>query len=233
MKLTAFYQMGQTTVPNLLIQHYPKIGMEHEEFVLWIQLYARYHKGEAFPDLKEVAQDLEMDIQVVYQLLNQLITKQLISIQAKRSDYGQLNDELSFELMYQKLEQLASQLDQKATQSNQSMQMSQLYRTFEEEFGRPLSSIEFQRIKQWLQEDHYAIELVELALKEAILNQVYNLNYIDRILLAWEKKNIRTKEQVEAAQKDRQRSLLQQQTRTEKSEQELPKVTLHNWLEGE
>ncbi|WP_297074514.1 DnaD domain-containing protein [uncultured Enterococcus sp.] len=232
MKLTAFYLMGQTVLPNLLLQHYPKIGMQHEEFVLWIQLYARHQKGEAFPDLKEVAEDLQMDIQVVYQLLNQLITKQLISIQAKRSDYGQLNDELSFELMYQKLEQLATQLEQKATQNQQGMHMSQLYRMFEEEFGRPLSSIEFQRIKQWVQEDHYTIELIELALKEAILNQVYNLNYIDRILLAWEKKNIRTKEQVQAAQNDRQRHLMQKET-NDPTPRELPKVTLHNWLEGE
>lgn len=233
MKLSAFYKLGQTTLPNLLVYYYPKIGMTNDEFLLWMQLYARFERGDAFPDLKQVAKDLEMDVQVIYQLLNQLITKQLISIQAKRSELGQLNDELSFDLMYQKLDQLATQLEQKATQNDEGLQISQLYRLFEEEFGRPLSSIEFQRIKQWLQEDHYAVELIELALKEAILNQVYNFNYIDRILLAWEKKNIKTKEQVRASQKDRQRELLQNQATPTTPKQALPKVTLHNWLEGD
>ena len=44
-------------------------------------------------------------------------------------------------------------------------------------------------------------ELIRLALREAVLNQAYSLKYIDRILLAWERKNITTKEQVAADQK--------------------------------
>ena len=44
-------------------------------------------------------------------------------------------------------------------------------------------------------------ELIRLALR-AVLNQAYSLKYIDRILLAWERKNITTKEQVAADQKN-------------------------------
>lgn len=63
-----------------------------------------------------------------------------------------------------------------------------MYQLFEQEFGRPLSSIEFQRIGQWLEEDHYQPEILKLALREAVLNQAYSFNYVDRILLSWERK---------------------------------------------
>lgn len=64
-----------------------------------------------------------------------------------------------------------------------------MYQLFEQEFGRPLSSIEFQRIGQWLEEDHYQPEILKLALREAVLNQAYSFNYVDRILLSWERKS--------------------------------------------
>ena len=55
------------------------------------------------------------------------------------------------------------------------------------------SAIEYQRISQWLEEDKYQPDLIQFALREAVLNQAYSLNYIDRILLSWERKNITSK----------------------------------------
>ena len=108
--------------------------------------------------------------------------------------------------------------------------ISELYQNFEAEFGRPLSPMEYQRIGQWLEEDHYQVELIQLALREAVLNQAYSLNYIDRILLSWERKNIRTSEQVMDEQKRRKRQMMQKEEPTTKT---LPKISLHNWLEEE
>ena len=36
--------------------------------------------------------------------------------------------------------------------------------------------------------DHYQPEILKLALREAVLNQAYSFNYVDRILLSWERK---------------------------------------------
>lgn len=80
-----------------------------------------------------------------------------------------------------------------------------LYTLFEQEFGRSLSPIELDTLNMWLDDHDYAPELIQMALKEAVLNQVYSLKYIDRILLSWEKKNITTKAQVlEESKKFRQ-----------------------------
>ncbi|TKO86873.1 DnaD domain-containing protein, partial [Enterococcus faecalis] len=74
----------------------------------------------------------------------------------------------------------------------------QHYPAFEKQFGRPLSPIELEMIGQWLNPDHYSPELIRLALRDAVLNQAYSLKYIVGILLAWERNNISSKEEVGA-----------------------------------
>lgn len=231
-KLTDFLQAGQTVVSNLFLIHFKKLGLTTDEFVLWLQLYMYSEVDSSFIDFQKIAQDLEIDNQEVYQLVNQLITKNMLAIQSERNSNGQMQDTLLFQPAFEKLEIWLDQQERQHTNQVQENQRHKLHRLFETEFGRPLSSIEFQRIQQWLDEDHYTIELIELALKEAVLNQVYNFNYIDRILLAWERKNIQTKQQVNEAQKDRQRRKLQNTAVTNQAvEGKKPKVSLHNWLE--
>ncbi|MCG4282719.1 DnaD domain-containing protein, partial [Lacticaseibacillus saniviri] len=85
-------------------------------------------------------------------------------------------------------------------------QGSSLFSMVEVEFGRPLSPIEQQTIRAWLEEDHYAPEMIQLALREAVLNQAYSLRYMDRVLINWEKRHLTTPQQVQA-DKDRQNGL--------------------------
>ena len=55
---------------------------------------------------------------------------------------------------------------------------------------------------------------------------------MDRILLSWERKNLKTKQQVEEDQKRRKQQMLQKEVETTNAQPEaLPKVTLKNWLE--
>lgn len=81
-----------------------------------------------------------------------------------------------------------TQQQQQTVNQEKEDKVTTLYRTFEEEFGRTLSPIQYQRIGQWLEEDHYSPELILLALKEAVLNQKYNFNYIDSIFIELGKK---------------------------------------------
>ena len=60
--------------------------------------------------------------------------------------------------------------------------------------------MEYEIINAWL-DNSFNEELVILALKEATYNGVSNLRYIDKILYEWEKKGIKTKEDVEKERK--------------------------------
>ena len=68
---------------------------------------------------------------------------------------------------------------------------------FEEEFGRPLSGLECEQIRQWLDRDGHPEWLVAEALREAVLANKYSFKYIDRILFEWHRHRIRTKQELE------------------------------------
>ncbi|HIY58839.1 MAG TPA: DnaD domain protein [Candidatus Tetragenococcus pullicola] len=229
--LQQYLEKGQTVLSNLLLESYHHIGMTDQEFLLWLQLFKAAEKGDRFPDLEVIGEITGYSQKEIYRLLNQLVQKNLLSIQSEKDDKGLLNDAYDFSAVFEKLSLLTEQQKRHSNQQEKEKEEQNLYQMFETEFGRALSPIEFQRIGQWLEEDHYRPELIRLALKEAVLNQAYSLNYIDRILLSWERKNIKTKEQVAQEQKKRKRQMLQKETtRTEKK---LPKVSLHNWLEDQ
>ena len=61
---------------------------------------------------------------------------------------------------------------------------------FEDEFKRPLSSIECQTISDW--QNEYSDDLLKLALSEAVKNNIRSLSYIDAILRNWKGAGIKT-----------------------------------------
>ena len=71
---------------------------------------------------------------------------------------------------------------------------STIYDIFETELGRTLSPIEYELVSEWL--NNNSEEILKLALKEATYNGVSNFRYIDRIIHEWNKKGIKTREDV-------------------------------------
>ena len=70
------------------------------------------------------------------------------------------------------------------------MKMNNVLGFFEDEFKRPLSSIECQTISDW--QDEYSDDLLKLALSEAVKNNARSLSYIDAILRNWKGAGITT-----------------------------------------
>lgn len=58
--------------------------------------------------------------------------------------------------------------------------------------------MEMQTVNQWLDEEYYQLDLVQLALKEAVLAGKYNLKYIEGILRRWRQSRLTTPQQVMA-----------------------------------
>lgn len=234
LSINEYLQAGETTISNLVIENYRKIGLSDEEFLFWLQLYRSQAKGDLFPDLVAISEIMGKPSAAVYQLLNELVSKGCVRIDTKKNEQGQMMDTYDLLPIFLKIEAV----QQKQTVENQLQSeeetIKELYQSFEKEFSRPLSPIELEMISQWLETDNYKPELIRLALKEAVLNQAYSLKYIDRILLAWERKNFTTKEQVAEDQKRRKQALLQKEIEEEnQTQEELPRVTLHNWLNPE
>ncbi|MHA8138621.1 DnaD domain-containing protein [Lactobacillaceae bacterium Scapto_B20] len=199
---------GQTSIPNYLIDNYTKIGMDANELVVYLQFKRFFDRGIESPDIEDITSATALGQQAIYQILHSLIQKKLMTIQTKQDDHGKDFDRYNFDLMYEKLADLSNHddnyEDNNQTQTNANQQSGlpindrkRIFSSIEREFGRALSPIELETISQWLDTDHYRPEMIELALRESVLNQVYNLKYIDRILLNWDKKNIKTPNDVE------------------------------------
>ncbi len=221
LNLENYLSAGQTVISNLLLKNYHRIGLQSEEFLFVLQLHMAQLEGDTFPDLQMIAMDMGIKQDQIFQILDRLVTNGFIKIETTIVN-GKKADRYNLYPIYNQLGEYLK---------TQEKEIQSVYQLFEQEFGRPLSSIEFQRIGQWLEEDHYQPEILKLALREAVLNQAYSFNYVDRILLSWERKNLRTKQQVEEDQKRRKQQLLQREVEQPTQQEELPKVSLRNWLE--
>lgn len=224
---------GETVVSNLILDNFNKLGMTPQELILYLKLRQYESKGNNFPDLMTISREIGVSSEEVFNILEGLLSKKIVKLTTATNEQGQTGDRYDLSLIYERLEQLNKAKRVEESRQTEQIKIQELYQLFEKEFGRPLSPFELETISIWLTEDNYQPELVTLALREAVLNQVYSLKYIDRILLNWERKNIKTKEQVAQDQKKRKNSLSEKEIASAqaKHEEDLPTVPLFNWAE--
>ncbi|WP_338208214.1 DnaD domain-containing protein [Lactiplantibacillus paraxiangfangensis] len=201
---------GETTLSNALLAHYREIGVTNDEFLVYLQFKRLMDRGNQFPDAAVVAKSLGESSNTVFQRLHEMLAKKLLTIESVTGDDQKIHDRYNFDGLYDKLVVALKQPERaQATQDETTTKANPRQKVFtdiQQEFGRALSPIEMESISKWFDEDHYDPDVIGLALREAVLRQVYNLTYMDRILLNWQKRGLKTPVQVEA---ERQRSIEQ------------------------
>ncbi len=235
--LTTYLQAGETDISNLLLNNYHKIGLTQEELVFYLFLMQAQQSGDSFPELGIISEKMGENQEKIFSLLQSLVKKRVLSIDTEKMQNGKTIDRYDLTLVYEKIQHLFLELTERKNQEEVEISVSDLYKQFEKEFGRPLSPIEMETIGLWLEEDKYSPEIIRLGLREAVLNQAYSLKYIDRILLSWERKNLKSKEQVISEQKKRKQTILDKEENTKdmpnKNQEDHPKIPLYNWLHPE
>ena len=131
----------------------------------------------------------------VMSIIDSLCDKNIISLVVEKVN-KKTYEYLSMELLYQKLFNIVANDDK----SEKEEIDNSIFSVFEKELGRTLSPMEFEQIKEWITSGN-SNELIICALREAVLNGVGNLRYIDSILNDWRKKGYRKQEDVK---KDRE-----------------------------
>lgn len=195
-----FLTSGSTSLSNLIIQNYSKLGMTEKDLVVYLELSLYAQKGVQFPMASNMAADTGMDESTIYTIIQGLIKLGIIELKTV-IDHHQQRDIYSLTPIFHRLEVLLKQQSQENQKDRLMSATEELFKKIEVEFGRPISPIEQDQVHQWIDDDHYSIELIDLALKEAVLNQAYSMKYMDRILISWEKSNIKTAEQLQERRK--------------------------------
>jgi len=223
---------GQTVLPTLLLRYYRRLDLSNDELVLILQIKSYMDQGNYFPKMEEIARNMNMTEQNVFKAVHQLIQKKVLTIETTNDEQGMSQDAYSLNMLWERIIILMKQEKSDDAIEKEETDEKNLYSMFESEFGRPLSPIEIETLVAWIENDKYSPELIQLALREAVLSQAYNFKYIDRILLNWEKKNIRTKEQVEK-EIQRYRNLSKTNDFKDEEQKDFGPVPMINWLKDD
>lgn len=185
-KIKEIIKKSDIVIPKILFDNYKKLNISSDELIFLIYII---NNNEIF-NPKKISIELNISLNEVMETMEQLSSKGILKVELKK--IGNIRNEyINLDGLYSKLTFIIMD-DQK-----QETKIS-IYDIFEKEFGRTISPMEYQIIGAWL-ENGTSEETITLALKEATYNGVSNLRYIDKIISEWNKKGIKTKQDVEKA----------------------------------
>lgn len=187
-KLINLFKERNIVVPLYLYKSLGKLNIDLESFILLMYFYNDGEKSPFNPE--KIINDLGIEVVKLMEYITKLTEAKLISLEVIKNDKGVLEEYINLDLFYEKLMLIVMDENIKSNED------TNIFEKIEREFGRTLSPIEYELVKAWL-ENNINITLIEEALKEATLNGVSNLRYMDKIIYEWGKKGFKNKEDVE------------------------------------
>ena len=191
-KILDFFKSGNIVIPMYFLQRYSDFKINCEEFIFLMYLY---NLGNKFLfDPNKFAGDLNISLVKIMEYIDKLTERKLIRVEVFKNEKGVMEETILLDDFYSKLSLIT--IDEVVKEESNSSCNSNIFEVIEKEFGRSLTPIEFEISKAWL-DNGMSEELIKEAIKEATLNGVSSLRYIDKILYEWGKNNIKTAKDVE------------------------------------
>lgn len=154
------------------------IDITLEEFLL--VLY--FINISSFLNTDDIKEKLGFDEEKIFNTFTSLINKKYIEMVVTNNN-GEVIEQIKLDPLYDRLA---------LNKKTDKIESKDIYTMFESELGRTLSSFEYEMINKWL-EKGVEEDTIKKALKEAVLNNVRNFKYIDKIIYEWTKKGIKNK----------------------------------------
>ena len=171
-------------IPRIIINNYKKLNITEEELIILIFIIDYGVDLEYNPII--FVQELNIDKYKVLELINSLNEKNILTILIKKENKKVSSEYISLQPLYDKIMNIVMDNKEKQIEIDEN-----IYSIFENELGRTLSPLEYEKIKEMV--TSYGQELVVEALKEAVYNRANNLRYIETILSEWNKKGYKSK----------------------------------------
>lgn len=171
-------------IPRIIINNYKKLNITEEELIILIFIIDYGVDLEYNPSI--FVQELNIDKYKVLELINSLKEKNILAILIKKENKKVSSEYISLQPLYDKIMNIVMDNKEKQIEIDEN-----IYSIFENELGRTLSPLEYEKIREMV--TSYGQELVVEALKEAVYNRANNLRYIETILSEWNKKGYKSK----------------------------------------
>jgi DNA replication protein len=202
---------GSVSIPYALLRTYRALKLSDTEGMLLLQLLAfRQLEQNEFPTIEQLQERIGSSPVIVGQAVQKLMKQGFITIdeefdpltgvQSEKYNLSGLFQKIGILLAAGELPLRSGSTGEPTNQPEQSeltrvtpivnAGTHNLFVLFEQEFGRPLTPMEYETINGWLDQDRYADELIRFALKESVFAGKLHFRYIDRILLEWSRNRV-------------------------------------------
>ena len=171
-------------------------------------------------EIELISQVLSMDMNDAMEAFNNLVLKGFVYLDSVKDEMGRFIEVVQLDGLYNKILEVATEKKEKGTKED-------IFKVFERELGRTISSMELELINGWLISG-VSEEIILGALREAVYNGVSNFRYIDKIIYEWEKKGFKTMDDVKKHMRNR-REEKSKDKELSKKEQE---ILDYDWLDA-
>lgn len=172
------FKINSYLINPYVLKNIKNIDITFDEFLLLIY----FMNENKVLNLEDIKNKLSLSDEEILNSYSSLLNKSLIEIKMEKEN-GKISERIDIENFYNKI--ILSNSESKSVNND-------IFSKFEKEFARGLTPIEYETINKWLS-NNVSPETIESALKEAVLNGVTSLRYIDRIIYEWTKKGINNK----------------------------------------
>ena len=167
----------------LLLESYKKMKINENELAVILMVDHLISQGNPFVTADLLSLKMTLDVREIDNTLASLLNRGFIEYvtQGKKTvtTLNPLKEKLFKEF------QMTSTFEEESKNSQRmSDRLENVYGQFEKLLGRPLSQVEFSRIREWISYG-YSDELIINALKEALSKGKKSIRSVDKILLAW------------------------------------------------
>ncbi len=167
----------------LLLENYKKLNIREEEVATIFMIDHLIGQGNPFINADLLSLKMTLDVKSIDQILANLLTRGFIEYISQGNKTITSLDPLKQKLYREfQLSLNKEQETQKSKQINECLE--NIYGEFEKLLNRPLSPVEFSRIREWVSYG-YSDEMIINALKEALNKGKKSLRSVDKILLSW------------------------------------------------
>ena len=182
-------------IPSSVFRNMGKLGITGDEVLVLIFIINMGPRVLYDPEM--ISKGTGINRIRVLEVINGLISKGILAIVVKKNGSSKKMEEfISTDLFYEKMRSVLLGGTNRANVKRE--EQTDLFSMFEKEFGRTLSSMEYEIIRGWVSDDMPS-DLVREALREATYNGVSNLRYIEKIILDWKKRGYKSVKDIERA----------------------------------
>lgn len=190
--------------PYALIRDYQVLDIDEKQLAVLLRIMRPYFQ-QGQMTLLDIAEEFAVNEDEAHVLVLPFIDRKLLEL-SKNS--GQITCNGMMDAFYEnwisnkrrvrKSENKGSEAYTGISPENRELirNLTHLFHVFEQEIGKNLTPLQSEEIRSWLEQDKIAPELIEEALKRAVMQEKRTFAYIKSILRRWNEAGLTTLEDV-------------------------------------